>query len=510
MIDSSIKAQIKTSLFQSVYSAIQKIFEYVKDHKYLPFFYTEISNHFEYLSKAEYCHYKDELSQGIPALKYDIPFFYTMSGGYGKSTNYGDILETSEKEYKINCHDIKEFDELIALLKTSKDIYDPLCSEEQHIETSVLSLVRNIVNRYIYITKQVLDPALDTELLNELVAERINRLYEEILNVNIGVPICFINFEKDHIQLTDTMSIDKIPYEKQLSRYNAVHFESTQESSITQCATHMLKLGNYSFENTNRDSFHNATANYWAYPLQVIDDFFASIRISMGCKTGYGQVLIEPIGWSDNWTKDLPPIYGANIRAFNPNETTVKFYGYHIYDANQEDIDTAINLFNIILSKRTEFSEQKKAKKSNFPFYKIFIAIDRLNRCMLRESDDDTALDAIIGIETLLSGDTHGEITYTISNRISVVASKLNNCPYSPQDMRRAMKSIYAFRSDIVHGRDLEKNSSIKIGGNNVLTKDLAVEFLRYSLLFIIQNQDFLNPNSFEEALDNSLSSNIT
>ena len=129
---------------------------------------------------------------------------------------------------------------------------------------------------------------------------------------------------------------------------------------------------------------------------------------------------------------------------------------------------------------------------------------------MLRESDDDTALDAIIGIETLLSGDTHGEITYTISNRISVVASKLNNCPYSPQDMRRAMKSIYAFRSDIVHGRDLEKNSSIKIGGNNVLTKDLAVEFLRYSLLFIIQNQDFLSPNSFEEALDNSLSSNIT
>ena len=49
MIDSSIKAQIKTALFQSVYSAIQKIFEYVKDHKYLPVFYTEISNHFEYL-----------------------------------------------------------------------------------------------------------------------------------------------------------------------------------------------------------------------------------------------------------------------------------------------------------------------------------------------------------------------------------------------------------------------------------------------------------------------------
>ena len=54
MIDSSIKAQIKTALFQSVYSAIQKIFEYVKYHKYLPVFYTEISNHFEYLSKAEY------------------------------------------------------------------------------------------------------------------------------------------------------------------------------------------------------------------------------------------------------------------------------------------------------------------------------------------------------------------------------------------------------------------------------------------------------------------------
>ena len=182
-------------------------------------------------------------------------------------------------------------------------------------------------------------------------------------------------------------------------------------------------------------------------------------------------MLIEPIGWADKWTTDLPTVYSANIHAFNYKEVETKFFGYSRYDVNSNDLDLIILLFNTIRQKRME-------PKNNKAFRKVFIAIQRLNCCMLREVDDDTALDAIIGIETLLSGDTQGEITYTISNRISVVAAKLERCPYKPQDMPKAMKTIFGFRSDIAHGRDTKKNSTCDIDGKQVESMKIAVEFL--------------------------------
>lgn len=53
--------------------------------------------------------------------------------------------------------------------------------------------------------------------------------------------------------------------------------------------------------------------------LRCVDSQFGinCHSIVVGYRTGYGQVLVEPIGWAGDWTADLLPIYGANIRAFN-------------------------------------------------------------------------------------------------------------------------------------------------------------------------------------------------
>ena len=56
---------------------------------------------------------------------------------------------------------------------------------------------------------------------------------------------------------------------------------------------------------------------------------------------------------------------------------------------------------------------------------KLFFAAKRLSRCMLRNEEDDMITDAAIGLEALLSGGTMGEITYTLSNRIPIVFSKI-------------------------------------------------------------------------------------
>lgn len=93
----------------------------------------------------------------------------------------------------------------------------------------------------------------------------------------------------------------------------------------------------------------------------------------------------------------------------------------------------------------------------------------------------------------------------TISNRMAVVAAMTEKCPYTPAAARNAMKIIYGLRSDIVHGRSTNKNCKVTIENQEIETKVLAVEFLRYSLLFIIKNQEYLDIKSFEASLDKSI-----
>ena len=496
MLSKELIEQLIEMAERTIQAAIAAIYEYQKEKTYLPKYYRYPEVFFKGIEEHE--SYK-EMEANIPAFKCGIKFFTDST--YQTPANYGELLRGIDGQFQINCHSLEGFDELLRLFKSVPYASKTLVSEERYIDSASVSLVANIANRYLYITKKFKSGDYDSELTKSLIAQQFTRLYTEKLNVKICVPICFMTFEEDETEIAEGISILKMSQDFQMSRYNASHFESTQESNVVQCALFVLKMSGYCINNNDREAVHNAIANYWSYPTEIIDDFFAAIRIAVGCKTGYGQLLIEPIGWADKWTTDLPAVYGANIHAFNHNEVETKFFGYSIYNANNSDLDLIKTLFTIIRQKRMD-------SKHNKDFRKVFIAIQRLNRCMLREADDDTALDAIIGIETLLSGDTQGEITYTISNRISVVAAKLTCCPYSPQEMRRAMKTIYGFRSDIVHGRDTKRNSMIAIDGKQVESKKLAVEFLRYSLLFIIGNQEYLEVKEFEAALDGALSNN--
>ncbi|MCM1236585.1 MAG: HEPN domain-containing protein [Ruminococcus flavefaciens] len=429
-----------------------------------------------------------------PALNYGIKL-YTYSDFSGLK-KYGELLSTKDGQFNINITKIDGFNELILIYSENEDA-NAMKWEKDSMVYSVLVFIENIVNRYLYISKKFSEGEIDKKILQELIADQLIRIYSENLRVSICVPICFLVFDEDIIEIADNISICKMSDEFQLGRAKACKFEATQENYITQCAGYMIKLSGYNLENKDRNSLDNAKNNYWAYPIELIDDFFAAIRVVTGANTGYGQLLIEPIEWADNWTADYLPIYGTTFRRFNRKDER-KYWEYKFERIQKEDVEKVIKVFK-------EIRIQRESKKKNNPFKKVLIAIKRMNRCMLREEDDDTALDAIIGIETILSGNTQGEITYTISNRMSVVAAKMEKCPYSSTEARNAMKTIYGLRSDIVHGRDTDKNAKVKISDAEIDTKKLAIDFLRYSLLFVIENQDYLDVRKFEEALDDAM-----
>lgn len=475
---------------KTVINAVNSIYNYQKNNSYVPVYYKYPT---EFLKGIEQAENYEELKEKVPAFKYGIKFYTTTN--YDAPKKYGELLQSSDGNFSINIHNIEGFEELVTIFKENEEAMKMLASEEKYLDSSLISFIRNIVNRYLYVTKKFESGEIDTDIVIDLIQKQLIRYFHEQLAVTICVPICLLGFESDEINIAENITISRMSKEFQISRFNARHFESTQEAQFVQCASFVAKFKGYSITNKEKESLQNATTNYWTYPQEIIDDLFAAIRIAVGFKTGYGQLLIEPCGWAGEWTTDLVPLYGANVRAFNRKEIETKLFGYDIRMVTDKDVELVKELFAII-------REKKADEKNNKQFKKVFIAIQRLNRCMLREEYDDTALDAIIGIETLLSGDMHGEITYTISNRISVVAAKLESCPYSPADARKAMKVIYGLRSDIVHGRSIGKNKTVKINDSEIETMELAVEFLRYALLFVMKNQEYLEVKNYEAALD--------
>ena len=72
------------------------------------------------------------------------------------------------------------------------------------------------------------------------------------------------------------------------------------------------------------------------------------------------------------------------------------------------------------------------------------------------------------------------------------------------------MKKIYDYRSKIVHGGKLkEKDKFVEINGIKYDVPKIAVDFLRYSLLFMTEHQEFLDAKKFDEYIDGIIYSKI-
>ncbi|WP_330586682.1 hypothetical protein [Aminipila terrae] len=70
------------------------------------------------------------------------------------------------------------------------------------------------------------------------------------------------------------------------------------------------------------------------------------------------------------------------------------------------------------------------------------------------------------------------------------------------------MKKIYNYRSTVVHGGTLkDKDKYLEIGGLKIEVEKIAVDFLRYTLLFVLHNPEYLDDaKKFDEFIDLTIS----
>lgn len=434
----------------------------------------------------------EEMYKKIPYLIYDIPQ-YDLKDFPEDRIQYGAIFDG----YNSDIIKIREFDvfqKLYQYITNNKEVSSAFFKDESKPSIyQIKTMISEIVERYLYYTKaNEIIPEDIEEKIRPFIAEKLKRYIYDTLSIDIYVPICLVTFEKDFIKLSDTIEIVRIPDDVQKSRKQVCKYEFEKEDDVAACATHMIVVHNYCFENKEYISINDCTRRYTAYPLDIIDRVMAVIRIVTGYSLGYEQILTSPLGWIDSICADLTPLYGAKSHFVNSKELEKNWMYLSIGYVDEKQSADIEKLYKLI----SELEQNKN--NSNFLF-----ALKRLNRCMLRNEVDDMAIDATIGLEALLAGGTMGEITYTISNRIRVVFKYEKSDKYNLRDSREIMRKIYSYRSKVVHGVQMkDKDKFYQINDESVPIEKIAVDFLRQTLLFISHNPEYLDAKKFDVCID--------
>lgn len=444
-----------------------------------------------------------EFYEKIPYLKYDIPRYELKNFPEG-SIQYSQIFDSLRASFGLASDYIN-----VTLLDGYSDLYNYI-NEDSYLKKLMLeddkstsleyivkSIISGIVERYLYsinASQHIPDDLEDK--LKPFVEEKLLRYISPQLDIDIYIPVCLATFEDDIVKLTEQLEITRIPDDIQKSRQQVCSYEKDNEDWLASCATHMIVIHNYHYDNDKYIRLNYITRNYHAYPINIIDEVMAIIRTVTGYTIGYEQILCRPLNWIDGFYADLTPLYGAKTHFVNAKEIEKMWMQLPISVISSEQALEIIKLYSVVLS-----CEGDKSKGN------LFFALKRFNRCMLRDEFDDMAIDAAIGLEALLSGEAKTEITYTISNRIPIVFAHERNNYFTPKNCRSIMKKIYNYRSKIVHGDKIkEKDKYLEINSMKIEIEKIAVDFLRYTLLFILHNTKYLDAKRFDEFIDDTVS----
>lgn len=469
---------------------IKDAHEFIKTHDlkrntYYTDKYPGLSTDFFYEEK----YFKEADRQKIPFLRYRIPKYEMKQ--YPKDKEYYSLIFEGYRTEHINLKDYEKIEKINDWINSEADVLKIFTDKEKISDYTIRGVVSDIVERYLYMTNATESVPDDIdELINPYVAQRLLFYLEDTLYFDICIPICLATFDKE-IKLDENAKIIKISEELQKARQIKCKYEVAAEDWVAACATHMIVLHNCNYKKGENDSGISLLQDYSCYPLEKIDEIIGIVRVATGYEIGYEHIFCVPKDWIYETTADLAAVYGAKSHFVNHKYIKMNWINLPVSYISKEQCDDIVALYD---------GYQKKEKKLKF-------SLMRLNRCMLRDELDDITTDACIGLESLLAGGTHTEITNAIASRMPFVLSKVDNVQYSPANGRHYMKKIYNLRSRIVHGDKLkDKDIYIENDQTRIYIPEMAVDFLRIVLKFMIQNPTYLNVEEIDTYIDSLVS----
>jgi len=314
-------------------------------------------------------------------------------------------------------------------------------------------------------------------------------LFAQSLEVGLIIPILLVECDFDTVHLSDRAAIAKLTEKQQLSRMASDTWDydaSVPQRIVAGAATHALVLAGYQIKGpaTYRDLL-NVLTSPQAFPV-VIDEFFCSLRMA-SVDTGYSQIITAPIGWAAKLRGNLHSWMSAFVRRY-----PARFDNWHW---TRSDISRLSQQGAADVGKMFQALRRANRKEDG-------IAIARINRAAIREEEEDAVIDATIALEALLSDSSTQEMTHKLALRVAAL-SRLVGFVKEPAEVFREVKSIYSYRSTIVHGSAKKKNGrEIALGTAIKLEPVVAAEeYARMVLKALLLHPEFRDPRRIDTEL---------
>lgn len=346
-------------------------------------------------------------------------------------------------------------------------------------------LVDSAVERYIHIYG--LTPCVDRKKRLTVLNPLIQFVTLNSLPLRLIVPISFTNFSEKHFRLSERVCIIKIPKRLQLARARMQTIGTGAAEMVVGAATHAIISKGWSIPATDSGALSNSLSQATPSVLDEIDRFFAALRIAAGVSTGYAQIIWMPEKWARNYYCDLPPIFGTAIRRY-PNHFDQFGWLEEPETVNTATLTEVRRIYNAIAANTSEG---------------VRLALRRLNSCLTRTDDADAILDAIIGMELLLSDGRTESLSYKLRLRAGALAKINTRSNLTPPEVFTQVKLLYDTRSKIVHGqktknpRDASRDTDTRYREN----RKQAADLLRFVLDTLLMHPEYQHPNKIDTDL---------
>ena len=291
------------------------------------------------------------------------------------------------------------------------------------------------------------------------------------LPVDIFVPIVNISFEDDRLQLSDSLSVERITDEQHQARVtNLKAYE--RDDWMVRAYTHALVIRNSA---SIEWPFLMGREQWDVFPYDQIDRVIQAISILVPEPTGYDQVCFIPDGWSHGYRRMLPEVT-------------------HSFSAERYDRQVSRGKFSptetLSSEQGIQVAEFYKALETAHP--QVSLAARRLQLASLREDELDEIVDLCVGIEALLGGTTAGDTTYKLAIRGAAVLLRAKF--QSSETVAQLIKKVYSYRSNIVHGQvKYDKKRIVSFNGKQFLATDIAEILLREILAVMLHEPDLIS-----------------
>jgi hypothetical protein len=315
---------------------------------------------------------------------------------------------------------------------------------------------------------------LDEQVFSDLYDELEMCWLSESLPVELVIPILAIEFETDGFDLTDRCRVERLSTGDQLSRWPGQRMAG--EERYVAMASHALVISGWFLDNSESLMWRGLAQP--SSQLDELDHFFQALSIISDSPSGFVQVVYRPTGWSSGYVADLPEILSGPLV---PGRRSVRLNADVI---NPLDSLDESRVHNLVAAYRELQTKPKYA-----------LAVQRLISAERRTDQDDRIVDLCVGLESLVSDSSPGDTTYKMALRTAAVLANAHVA--QPSRFVGQMKRVYAHRSDIVHGRTANKNATISVGQQTMLTEDFARKILRRLLQSRLEN-----PEQDDKAID--------